>query len=74
MPFDDAKVSRDLKRHFIVQRVLGHEIDMPGTVNWQINKESAQQCWVCERKQYTFFFWSPEYGLFETKKLDWLTP
>ena len=74
IPVDDAKMDRDHKRHFLVTRVLGHELDMPGSSEWQVSNVSAQQCWFCDRKQFTFFFWSPEFGMHDMKKLDWLTP
>ena len=28
-----------------------------------------RQCWVCERKVYTFFFWSPLYAEFERRRI-----
>ena len=31
---DDGKMSRDHKRHFMVQRVLGHDLEMPGASEW----------------------------------------
>jgi hypothetical protein len=66
--FDDAKISRDHKRHFMVSRSIGHDLDIPGSSNWQISRDSQQECWVCDRKQYTFFIWSPEFGEFEQNK------
>ena len=62
LPLDDAKISRDHRRHFMLSRILGHELDIPGASEWEIHKESAQECWVCDRKQFTFFIWSPEFG------------
>ena len=41
IPMDDAKVDRDHKRHFMVTRVLGHDLDMPGASDWQVSNESA---------------------------------
>ena len=35
---DDAKLSRDHKRHFIVSRVLGHKLELPGAEEWQISR------------------------------------
>ena len=68
-PIDDAKLSRDHKRHFMVSRVIGHDLYMPGASSWQISRESQQECWVCDRKQFTFIFWSPEFGDFEERRL-----
>ena len=73
MPLDDAKISRDHERHFMVSRVLGHELDIPGASEWQVNRTSAQQCWFCQRKQFVFFFWSPEYGDSDKRSCSWLT-
>ena len=39
---DDAKIDRDFKRHFLVTRMLGHELHMPGSSDWQVSNESAQ--------------------------------
>ena len=72
MPINDGKISRDHKRHFMFQRILGHEFEMPGASEWQISKDSAQECWVCDRKQFTFFFWSPEFGQYDESKVAWL--
>ena len=69
---DDGKISRDHKRHFSVSRVIGHDLEMPGAIEWQVNRDSAQQCWVCDRKQFTFFFWSPEFGQYDQSKVAWL--
>ena len=73
VPIDDAKISRDHKRHFMVSRTLGHNLEITGSSEWQIMKESAQECWVCDRKQFTFMFWSPEFGDFEQSSTAWLT-
>jgi len=39
-PIDDAKISRDHKRHFMVSRVIGHDLDIPGASDWQISRDS----------------------------------
>lgn len=46
---------------------------MPGQSDWQISRESSQECWVCDRKQFVFFFWSPEFGELDRDKVAWLT-
>jgi len=41
VPYDDAKVSRDHGRHFLVTRQLGNDLVNPGTQEWQIMQSSA---------------------------------
>ena len=40
-PVNDSKVDRDHKRHFLMTRVLGHELDIPGSSEWEACNESA---------------------------------
>ena len=70
---DDGKLNRAHKRTFLVTRVLGHRLELPGAEEWEISRESAQQCWVRDQKQFTFFFWSPEFGDYEREKANSLT-
>ena len=49
-------------RHFILTRQLGHSLEMPGSQEWQLFRESTSQCYVCDHRIYALFFWSPEIG------------
>ena len=40
VPLDDGKISRDHGRHFMVSRVLGHDLDMPGASEWQVHRDN----------------------------------
>jgi hypothetical protein len=55
-----GKLSDNRQRHFIITRKIGHHIDIPGSDNWQLHCDKLEQCFVCDRKQYTFFIWSPD--------------
>lgn len=60
-------------RQFILTRKLGHEVEIVGSQNWVVHKESWDQCYVCDRKIYSVFFWSPQLGKIEGAELG-LTP
>ena len=34
IPVDDCKINRDHKRIFIVSRILGHDLEIPGGNEW----------------------------------------
>ena len=40
-------------------------MEIPGSNNWILHKESWDQCYICDRKIYSIFFWSPEIGMIE---------
>ena len=53
--------------------MIGHKLDMPGAIEWQMHRQKNQECWVCDKKIYTFFFWSPLYAEMAATSVD-LTP
>jgi hypothetical protein len=57
-------------RQFILTRKLGHEVEIVGSQHWQVHKESWDQCYVCDRKIYSVFFWSPQLGKIEGAELE----
>ena len=61
------------ERHFILTRKIGHEFEMPGSQEWVVHRDSCQSCYICDRKLYTVFFWSPEIGSIEADQVG-LTP
>lgn len=52
-------------RHFILTRKIGHQLEIPGSSDWQLHRENSNQCYICDRKIYTVFFWSPSIGQIE---------
>lgn len=52
------------------QRVLGHKAEMPGSGQWQMLTEKADECWICDRHIYTLLFWSPSIGHSTSVDLD----
>jgi PP-loop superfamily ATP-utilizing enzyme len=38
---------------------------MPGSSEWQLFKQNEDECYICDRKIYTIFFWSPAIGKIE---------
>ena len=36
---------------------------MPGSARWQIHTvKEANNCWVCDKWQYTLYFWNQKIG------------
>lgn len=58
-------VNNPQSRHFILTRKLGHHLEIPGSSDWTLHKENYSQCYICDRKIYTVFFWSPTIGKIE---------
>lgn len=73
MPFEDGSLSNKNSRNLIFTRIIGHTMDMPGFSEWHMHTEHSKECWVCDRKIYTFFFWSPTFAEIESQKIA-LTP
>ena len=67
---DDGRCTNKLKRNLTFTRVIGHELDIPGAVEWQMYREKNEECWVCDRKIYTIFFWSPLYAGLAGKSVE----
>jgi hypothetical protein len=47
-------------------RITGHRIDIPGAGRWKICNQRSQKthgdCWICDCKPYTLFFWNTDIG------------
>jgi hypothetical protein len=41
---------------------MGHQFEIPGSENWQLFTQATHECWVCDKKIYTFVFWSETHG------------
>ena len=68
MPYEDGSLSNKTNRNLIFTRVIGHSLDIPGSSEWHMHTQHNKQCWVCDRKAYTFFFWSPLFAEYEAPK------
>lgn len=51
------------KRHLILTRKRGHEYDIPGSKEWHMYTDAHSDCYICDRRVYTVFLWSPTYDL-----------
>jgi N-glycosylase/DNA lyase len=69
LPYEFGMASDQMNRHLIFTRVLGFELEMPGSEYWHAFKHHAKECWICERRVLTVVLWSPEFGEFETKQI-----
>ena len=69
-PFTQPRKNDAQSRHLILTRKLGHKLDIPGGAIWQAFRNSANQCYVCDRKIYTMFLWSPTTGIIDCEKLN----
>ena len=47
----------------ILTRKLGHRTDIPGGKEWRAFTNSQDECYICDRKIYSLFVWSPEIGI-----------
>ena len=56
----DVKIADD--RRCILQRVLGHKDDMPGSGQWRMITTLNDQCWVCQFWKYSLVFWNSDIG------------
>jgi len=52
-------------RHFILTRKINHNLEIPGSAEWYLYKDKCSSCYICDRKIYTVFFWSPTIGRIE---------
>ena len=48
---------------FILERQIGHKLDLPGYGQWRLLTRDYHQCWVCSKQNYVLFFWSKKHGL-----------
>lgn len=61
-PSHIGMINNAQQRNFILTRKLGHKYDIPGSNEWQAFTESHYQCYICDRKIYSLFLWSPNGG------------
>jgi len=43
---------------------------MPGSGQWRMIDNDAQDCWICDRAVYSLIFWNEEIGQFLLSKVD----
>ena len=46
----------------ILERQIGHKLDLPGYGQWRLLTRDHHQCWVCSKQNYVLFFWSKKHG------------
>ncbi len=54
------KIIGESNNTLIIQRVLGHKADIPGSGQWEVITDSKTQgeCWVCSLSKYSLLFFS----------------
>lgn len=58
------------RRHLIFTRILGYELEIPGSEHWHLYQDSARECWICDRRLLSIVLWSPEFGSAETTAMQ----
>ena len=51
-------------KKFILTRFVGHKLTMEHGNRWRLHLESSRNaaCWICEKWNYSLFFWTRAFG------------